>query len=168
MAFIEEDTAGTELVQAGAAGLGLALFSPPGAKLAFGALGAIAKLGFKTAKVAAKPIAVGALGAGAAGGMYGLGAGISIAKNAIPVAKTVVGGATWGALKAGSWIYKNPGLSLLAATPIGVGAAATFGRTPPAQSEESSSRVEAMGGISSIMNRMNASGDIVLGAHNNR
>lgn len=165
-----DTTAGAELTKAGIAGVWLGLSTEAGGRL----MGA----GFKRLGNRVKGAVVGA------------------ANNAGPMARTAYSGANFlgrgfrragqmygsGALsgginsaaKVGSWLYRNPVATAALAGGAGI-AMATLDPNERTSNEVSMSPsvVESMGGTSTagtrqLMEMMNASGNIVLGAHNRR
>ena len=178
----QQNTGGADLAQAAGYALGAAAFVPAFWKLT----GMIGKLAWRGAiKPAAKIAGVGLgvtaalpLGAAYVGVATGPGRKVSgfLAKRAmqtgVQVGRTVIGGATAGAYTVARAAYRHPYAAIGLAGAAGVGIAAV-GSQPPASRIYSPGMVEMMGGTSNygvgaMMQNMNATGDIVLGANNRR
>lgn len=134
-----------------------------GLKGAWGATKAVAGMGMGAAKV-------GWAGRGFAGAYGG-----AAFRGGLGALRTAAGGAAHGAIKAGGWIYRNPGMALAAAAPLGLGMAAFDNERAPGMGTIGSPNVtDVMGGsagtagVSALMDSMNATGDVVLGMHKKR
>lgn len=175
----EGQTSTQEMAQALGGLAGFAVMSPLGGSLLFGGLKLGAKAAWGTAK-ATVPVAAklgwGATKAGAKpfAKLTGAYAG-AVARGGINAARTVVGGAAYGAIKAGGWIYRNPGTALALSAPLALGMAAFNSERPSnAGVIGSPNMTEVMGGtagqagVSDLMASMQATGDVVLGMHRKR
>lgn len=157
---------------------GLAAMSPIGGRLLFGGLKMGLKVGWGATKLAAKTGVAAAKIGWAGRGLAANGAasyGGAALRAGLQAARTVAGGAAYGAIKAGGWIYRNPGMALIAAAPLGLGMAAYDNEHAAGQGQVGSPNItEMMGGtaggagINALMDSMNATGDVVLGMHKKR
>jgi hypothetical protein len=170
------------LIQAGAGLLGIGLMSPLGRYTAVPALKIAAKTAWWGAKTA------GSLALGTAGAVAGVGAATapSILGTVGRVAYNATAGALWagkGMLKmgigagqlglgAGRTFMSHPAavsIGALGAAGVAGAVAGAFDRPSAGYSTGASNATDIMGGTTrNVMNSLNATGDIVLGAHRNR
>jgi len=169
-----EDSASSELMQAGGSAFLAFMVTPWGAKagigaLKYGAKGAWwgVKTGAKAVKTVSAPLGRGVL---KAFDRTAVPVGKGVGKQVFQTGKQAVGGTIKAGLSAASWVYQHPIMAPLAAGALGAGLASVSSKSANS-GVNAYSATDVMGGTSNtsmLMNELNASGNIVFGLHNRR